>query len=88
MLRKIVVEAGRTVPVGALIGVIAAPDESIDEILAKAAAATTADGAEAALSPSPEPTAGVPDVPDVPDVPVSPEGSPAPQMDVRVMILG
>ncbi len=36
VLRKIVVQAGATVPVGALIGVIAAPDESIDALLAEA----------------------------------------------------
>ena len=42
VLRKIVVEAGQTVPVGALIGVIAAPDESIEDILAKAGAAAGA----------------------------------------------
>ena len=44
VLRKIVVQAGATVPVGALIGVIAEPDEAIDELLAEAEAAT-ADGA-------------------------------------------
>ncbi|MXX78567.1 MAG: pyruvate dehydrogenase complex dihydrolipoamide acetyltransferase, partial [Gemmatimonadales bacterium] len=38
VLRKIVVQAGATVPVGALIGVIAEPDEAIDELLAEAAA--------------------------------------------------
>lgn len=36
VLRKIVVEAGETVPVGALIGVIADPDESIDDLIADA----------------------------------------------------
>ncbi|WP_420636585.1 dihydrolipoamide acetyltransferase family protein [Candidatus Palauibacter sp.] len=45
VLRKIVVRAGATVPVGALIGVIAAPDESIDALLAEAAAARTAEAA-------------------------------------------
>ncbi|WP_419949925.1 dihydrolipoamide acetyltransferase family protein [Candidatus Palauibacter sp.] len=44
VLRKIVVQAGATVPVGALIGVIAEPDEAIDELLAEAEAAA-ADGA-------------------------------------------
>ena len=39
VLRKIVVQAGATVPVGALIGVIAKPDESIDDLLAEAEAA-------------------------------------------------
>ena len=46
VLREIVVEAGQTVPVGALIGVIAAPDEPIDEILAKATAAEAAGGVD------------------------------------------
>ena len=36
VLRKIVVEAGQTVPVGALIGVIAKLEESIDDMLASA----------------------------------------------------
>ena len=61
VLRKIVVEAGATVPVGALIGVIAAPDEPIDELLAEAAAAAEtfeaapggpADGAAVAEPPA------------------------------------
>ncbi|WP_419940413.1 dihydrolipoamide acetyltransferase family protein [Candidatus Palauibacter sp.] len=54
VLRKIVVQAGATVPVGALIGVIAAPDESIDALLAEAAAARTAEAAppEPAVAPS------------------------------------
>lgn len=61
VLRKIVVEAGATVPVGALIGVIAAPDEPIDELLAEAAAAAEtfeaapggpADGAAVAEPPT------------------------------------
>jgi pyruvate dehydrogenase E2 component (dihydrolipoamide acetyltransferase) len=43
VLRKILVQAGETVPVGALIGIIAAPDESIDDLLASATPAT--DGA-------------------------------------------
>lgn len=48
VLRKIVVPAGATVPVGALIGVIAEPDEPIDDMLAEARAADgggAADGA-------------------------------------------
>ena len=46
VLRKIVVEAGQTVPVGALIGVIAEPGESIDKILASAKAEDTPQGTE------------------------------------------
>ncbi|WP_420615036.1 dihydrolipoamide acetyltransferase family protein [Candidatus Palauibacter sp.] len=54
VLRKIVVPAGATVPVGALIGVIAEPDESIDDMLAEAQAA---DGAGPAEGPAGEPDA-------------------------------
>ncbi|WP_419935996.1 dihydrolipoamide acetyltransferase family protein [Candidatus Palauibacter sp.] len=59
VLRKIVVHAGATVPVGALIGVIAAPDESIDALLAEAAAARTAEAAppEPAVAPPEDATA-------------------------------
>lgn len=38
VLRKILVQEGETVPVGALIGVIAAPDEDIDDLIAGAGA--------------------------------------------------
>lgn len=54
VLRKIVVPAGATVPVGALIGVIAEPDESIDDMLAEAQAA---DGAGPAEGTADEPAA-------------------------------
>ncbi|WP_310782690.1 dihydrolipoamide acetyltransferase family protein [Candidatus Palauibacter polyketidifaciens] len=54
VLRKIVVPAGATVPVGALIGVIAEPDESIDDMLAEAQAA---DGTGTAEGPAGEPAA-------------------------------
>ncbi|WP_425153176.1 pyruvate dehydrogenase complex dihydrolipoamide acetyltransferase [Candidatus Palauibacter sp.] len=59
VLRKIVVQAGATVPVGALIGVIAAPGESIDALLAEAAAARTAEAAppEPAVAPPEDATA-------------------------------
>lgn len=53
VLRKIVVPEGATVPVGALIGVIAEPDEAIDELLAEAAAG----GEGPAESPAEEPAA-------------------------------
>ena len=46
VLRKIIVQAGETVPVGSLIGIIAEPEEDIEALLADAAAsAPTADGA-------------------------------------------
>ncbi|WP_420449724.1 dihydrolipoamide acetyltransferase family protein [Candidatus Palauibacter sp.] len=54
VLRKIVVQAGATVPVGALIGVIAEQDESIDDLLAQAEAAG---GDEPAEGPAEEPAA-------------------------------
>lgn len=72
VLRKIVVEAGRTVPVGALIGVIAAPDEPIDEILAAAAETAAVGGGDAGLAPSAEPSAGGPA-----EAPVEDAGGPA-----------
>ena len=57
VLRKIVVQAGATVPVGALIGVIAGPDEPIDELLAEAAAAAEAGAAAADGAATPAPAA-------------------------------
>ncbi len=66
VLRKIVVQAGATVPVGALIGVIAEPDEAIDDLLAEAEAAggdgPAEDPAEepAATAVAPEPVAPEP----------------------------
>ncbi len=45
VLRKIVVQEGQTVPVGALIGVIAGPDEDISGLLEEAAAAEDGAGA-------------------------------------------
>ena len=69
VLRKIVVQAGATVPVGALIGVIAEPDESIDDLLAEAEAAAEADvGDQPAEDPAEEPAATA-----VPPEPVAPE---------------
>ena len=60
VLRKIVVQAGATVPVGALIGVIAEPDESIDALLAEAKAAG---GAGTAEGPADGPADGLADGP-------------------------
>ncbi|MCY3600744.1 MAG: dihydrolipoamide acetyltransferase family protein [Gemmatimonadetes bacterium] len=69
VLRKIVVPEGATVPVGALIGVIAEPDEAIDDLLAEAAAGGEgpAEGpAEEPAAPAvaPEPAAPVEVAPD------------------------
>ncbi|MFV1986783.1 MAG: biotin/lipoyl-containing protein, partial [Gemmatimonadota bacterium] len=62
VLRKIFVQPGQTVPVGALIGVIAAPDEAIDDLVAAAAteaASTAANGAPVDGAASNEATADV-----------------------------
>ena len=65
VLRKILVEAGQTVPVGALIGVIAEPDEEIDELLATAGNGASAPAQEAApakeAAPEAEAAAGAED---------------------------
>lgn len=76
VLRKIVVPAGATVPVGALIGVIAEPDESIDDMLAEARAA---DGAGPAEGP-----AGEPDAPAAEPEPAASAGAPEPAEPVEV----
>ena len=46
VLRKILVEAGQTVPVGELIGVIADPDEDIDDLVASAGNGASAPAAK------------------------------------------
>ncbi len=58
VLRRILVQAGETVPVGALIGVIAEPDEDIEALLAEAPAP-----AETAVSAAPAPAAATEPVP-------------------------
>ncbi|MDX1395518.1 MAG: pyruvate dehydrogenase complex dihydrolipoamide acetyltransferase [Gemmatimonadota bacterium] len=58
VLRKILVQPGQTVPVGALIGVIAGPDEAIDDLIASASgdgASASADGAGASTAPAEAP---------------------------------
>ncbi len=52
VLRKIVVQAGATVPVGTLIGIIAKPDEDIESLLSEAAAGPVAGAAEEPAGPS------------------------------------
>ena len=42
VLREILVQAGATVPVGTLIGIIAEPDEDIESLLSEAAAGPVA----------------------------------------------
>jgi pyruvate dehydrogenase E2 component (dihydrolipoamide acetyltransferase) len=53
LLRKILVQEGETVPVGTLIGVIAAADEDIESLIAAEAPVTAA--AESPSSPAPSP---------------------------------
>jgi pyruvate dehydrogenase E2 component (dihydrolipoamide acetyltransferase) len=69
VIRKIVVEAGATVPVGAIIGIIAEPDEDISELLAEA---------EATMTGTP-PVADAEDAPEVEDVPEAEEVVSAPE---------
>ena len=63
VLRKVLVPAGGKAPVGALIGVIAEPDEDIAAMLAEAAAAAPAAGsgpAAAPPAPAPKPAPALP----------------------------
>ncbi|MDX1577557.1 MAG: pyruvate dehydrogenase complex dihydrolipoamide acetyltransferase [Gemmatimonadota bacterium] len=53
VLRKIVVDEGETVPVGALIGVIADPDEDIDDIVGEAGAKEPAEAKDEEDAPGP-----------------------------------
>ena len=55
VLRKVLVQAGGKAPVGALIGVIADPNEDIGAMLAEAAAATPTEAPAPATTPAPAP---------------------------------
>ena len=66
VLRKILVQPGETVPVGALIGVIASPDEAIDDLIAAAGVAASAGAAKTPAADAPaagEPAADAPPAP-------------------------
>ena len=85
VIRKIVVEAGATVPVGAIIGIIAEPDEDISELLAEAEASMTgtppvADAEEAPeveeVVSAPEPPTPEPE-PTAPAAPIAEPAAPA-----------
>jgi pyruvate dehydrogenase E2 component (dihydrolipoamide acetyltransferase) len=69
VIRKIVVEAGATVPVGAIIGIIAEPDEDISELLAEAEATMTGTPPVADTEETPEEE----DVPEAEEVVSAPE---------------
>jgi pyruvate dehydrogenase E2 component (dihydrolipoamide acetyltransferase) len=83
VVRKILVEAGATVPVGAIIGILGEPDEDISELLAEAEASLSgtpavedvepqeATAAEPGTKPQPAPAAEPETMPEpVPEVPV------------------
>ena len=67
ILARIVVQAGRTVPVGAVIGVIAEPGEEVAEMPAPPAPAPAKAGEE--VAPAPPPSAPAPPVPPPPAPP-------------------
>ncbi|MEE9208464.1 MAG: dihydrolipoamide acetyltransferase family protein [Gemmatimonadota bacterium] len=80
VLRKIIVQAGATVPVGALIGVVAEPEEDISSILAAAESPPATPAAPAAPAVPAAPASPVPErvpVP-APPAPAAPAAMPAP----------
>ena len=76
VLRKILVPAGGKAPVGALIGVIADPNEDISKLTAQAAPAPAPKPA-APAAPAPAAAAAAPQPP--PEQPTAPTAAPAPQ---------
>jgi pyruvate dehydrogenase E2 component (dihydrolipoamide acetyltransferase) len=80
VLRKILVPAGGKAPVGALIGVIADPNEDIAGVLSQATAAATAAAPPAPAPAAPAPTASAaPPAAEKPASPAPPPAVPAPQ---------
>jgi pyruvate dehydrogenase E2 component (dihydrolipoamide acetyltransferase) len=63
VLRKILVPAGGKAPIGALIGVIAEPNEDISAMLAKAGGVAAAKPAAAPATPAPAPAQAAPEQP-------------------------
>ncbi len=80
VLRKIFVQPGQTVPVGALIGVIADPEEAIDDVIAAAAAEGAAAG-----EATPEEAAPPAEEAPPPEDP-TPASSPVTQGDERLKV--
>ena len=70
VVRKLLVEPGATVPVGAIIGILGEPDEDISELLAEA---------EASLSGSPPVADAEPEPAGEPEVEAEPAPTPAPR---------
>src|SRR5687768_5235276 len=77
VLRKILVQAGGKAPIGALIGVIAEPNEDIGPMLAKAGAAAKPAAAPAA-APQPAPAAQPAPAPAPAPAAAAPQAAPAP----------
>ena len=76
VLRKIVVQAGATVPVGTLIGIIAEPDEDIESLLSEATAGPVAGAAEEPADAPVAPSDG-PETPTATDEPAEVAEEPA-----------
>ncbi len=79
VLRKRLIGEGATSPVGALIAVIAKPDENIDALVAGAGGATAAAPAPAAAPATPAPTAPAAPPPPAGAPPTSQAATPAPE---------
>jgi pyruvate dehydrogenase E2 component (dihydrolipoamide acetyltransferase) len=89
VLRKILVPAGGKAPVGALIGVIAAPDEDIAEVLSVAPAPAAAPSPPAPSAPAPAPAPAAGPAPSPPSPPrEAPPAQLAPQPEARPPVGG
>jgi len=77
VVRKILVEAGATVPVGAIIGIIGEPDEDISALLAEAEASMAGTPPVVDAESAEETPAEEPATPDEPETSVAPEPQPA-----------
>ena len=82
VVRKIVVEAGATVPVGAIIGIIGEPDEDISALLAEAEASMSGtppveDAEPADEAPAEEAPAREPETPAAAEMTADPAEAPA-----------
>jgi pyruvate dehydrogenase E2 component (dihydrolipoamide acetyltransferase) len=78
VLRKRLVGEGDTRPVGQLVGIIAAPDENIDALVASAAAPPSGGGAPAPPAVQPQAAAAAPAPPAPAAAPPAPAATPAP----------
>jgi len=89
VVRSILVEAGATVPVGAIIGILGEPDEDISDLLAEAEASLSGTPPvedaepEAVAAGEPEPAAGPPPSEPAPEPGTTAPSEPAPEVPVR-----